>query len=1443
MNEQKNIACFVAELRAKGVGLSSKDDKIKFHAPQGIMTDEVINVIKKNKESILELLNLEKKTKKLVAGNRKEKFKLTDVQSAYLLGRKAVFQYGNTACHIYMEIEYTYPLYQQKVESIWNQLIRRHSMLRAIFEDSGYQKVLEEVPYYTLYTSRSENKGKTRNNMEQELGHKIYEIDKWPLYDIGCMTENDGKSILIISIDFMIADWASIWILIGEFEKLYKNPDVQLPELKYEFCDYIETEQRKKLLPQYYIDKKYWMDRMERLPGRPELPLISKKTDKVRFKRYKYTLPKKQWDSMIRTAKETGVTPSAAVMTAYAMAISKWSETKRFLLNLTMLNRQNYGKEIENIVGDFTAVTLLEVDFSNDMSFAEAIRKLQYRLFSDIDHQLFSGIDVLRELSKIRGNDAAMMPVVFTSGIGVVNMDTNGIIGRYNQRGISQTPQVFIDCQVLDQHGELSVNWDVREATLLPGVPEEMFHTFVEILNILSEGQEKWKSQEADKNLIENIKFEEIDTKGASKKLLYTDIIEKAETLPEKIAVISRTGVLTYRELIEKSWIVQNILKNKGCLPNMNVGIAMPKSHYQVMAVMGVLLNGAAYVPIDISQPEDRINRIIQKARIQHVVSIRSVSNHFPENVEVINIDKLNEKKAERAETMIEGQNEKPAYVIYTSGSTGDPKGVVISHLAALNTITHVNQMLCVGQDDSILGVSRLSFDLSVYDIFGLLSVGGTLIYPDENRITDPSHLYELMVRYSITLWNSVPAIGEMVMDYMENEGINGKLYIRKTLLSGDWIPLNLPDRIVKNCALGSEVISLGGATEAAIWSIYFPYRHLEADWNSIPYGKALPNQQVYVLDRKKQPCFIGVKGDIYISGMGLAIEYLNEPELTEKRFVTVNGVRMYDTGDKGRYIQDGNIEFLGREDTQVKINGYRIELGEIEANLEKINYVKRASVIDKKIGNEKKIVAFLEKSRDCIWNDEKFLDYIRKEIKNYLPVYLEPNYYIAVESTPLTPNGKIDRKKLNGIEITMSDNYEYPKEEQQDHMTPVYKVVENIWCELLQQNDIKRSTDLHLLGADSLLMAQAVGKIRKKLSEDEFGIDLPFDVLLKQTLNTPTLNEISIFIGSKLAEHTRYSQEIQKDLVISSQEDIKYGSIKFHKRGNEDQAIVIFHAGLGTIDEFSEFIRSICSRTISTVISVALNDVEAYCSLEPEYLFEKIAAEYTTQIAELRFKQVQLVGHCIGGMLAFEVAKNMVNKNISVTDLSLIDSIPRMYNIEDEIIIELMFLPVLNISYGDMLNCNFCSNQFLQYLSIAAEKHGGNIRETSKNNCWAGNLQDVADFINMLRKHDFDRRVSLYLEASNTAVSKELFESLFKVFKQSTLASSYSPVPYFGDLRLFKADKINEVIPENIENTIDFWNNNCLGNAEVIMIPGNHFTCIEDKFHADALADHIVLE
>ncbi len=335
-------------------------------------------------------------------------------------------------------------------------------------------------------------------------------------------------------------------------------------------------------------------------------------------------------------------------------------------------------------------------------------------------------------------------------------------------------------------------------------------------------------------------------------------------------------------------------------------------------------------MPVDIEQPEQRWNTIVANADIKAVLIHSDHGAISFEHVPVLPVDQIDEINNDS--TILRGTPGDLAYIIFTSGTTGVPKGVAITHKAAWNTIKDINQKFFVSSQDSVLGLSKLNFDLSVYDIFGLLSCGGTLVYPKLSRYMDPSHWAEIIQAYKITIWNSVPAFMQILTGYFT--GKNERLPLRLVLLSGDWIPVGMPADIRK-CADDVKVIGLGGATEASIWSIYHECDNDEIREVSIPYGRPLSNQGFSIYDAKGRPCPVYVKGELGIWGTGLADGYYNDHKLTGEKFVTAgeNG-RMYKTGDIGCYLPNGEIEFKGRNDNQIKLRGHRIELGEIQYTL-----------------------------------------------------------------------------------------------------------------------------------------------------------------------------------------------------------------------------------------------------------------------------------------------------------------------------------------------------------------------------------------------------------------------------------------------------------------------------------------------------------------------------
>jgi amino acid adenylation domain-containing protein len=404
------------------------------------------------------------------------------------------------------------------------------------------------------------------------------------------------------------------------------------------------------------------------------------------------------------------------------------------------------------------------------------------------------------------------------------------------------------------------------------------------------------------------------------------------------MAVIAASGTLTYQQLYRQSMHLGYLLRQAGAHPGQLIAIVIEKGWEQIVAVLGILFSGAAYLPIDPSLPDERLCYLLEHGQVQIVLTQSGVLDRivWPQHLQLFCIDALDMQQEDLSPLPVFQQPEDLAYVIYTSGSTGLPKGVMINHRGAVNTILDINQRFTISEADRVLALSALNFDLSVYDIFGLLAAGGTIVIPAEGAMRNPAVWLELLIQERVTLWNSVPALFQMLIEFTEADAdLLQRACLRLVLLSGDWIPVSLPDR-GRELLPTIDIISLGGATEASIWSILYPITVVDSAWKSIPYGRPMLNQRFAVLNEGLEPCPVWVPGTLYISGIGLAQGYWRDDVKTNASFFLHphTGERLYCTGDLGRYLPDGTIEFLGREDFQVKVQGHRIELGEIEETL-----------------------------------------------------------------------------------------------------------------------------------------------------------------------------------------------------------------------------------------------------------------------------------------------------------------------------------------------------------------------------------------------------------------------------------------------------------------------------------------------------------------------------
>lgn len=964
-----NVSDLVTEFNDLGVRLWAHDGRLRFRAPHGVLTDERRAVLTEHKAELLRHLDRGVSGADLVtdpaAGT--EPFPLTPVQSAYLLGRGTAYDYGGVACVSYLEVSYP-GVAPDRLESAWHTLVGRHDMLRAVVHPDGYQQVLAEVepyriPVTDLRSAADEVVTAELDARRDELTRRAADTARWPLFALR-ITRTDDTTILHLAIELIVVDAASLQSLLTELDDLLTGAG-PTAGTEVTFRDYVLAEQRLRTGGRYQADRDYWLGKLDDLPPAPALPVTPPQdaTADVRFERRHRWLTDEQLAGLRRAAGTRGVTVSGVLLAAYAEVIGRWSRHRRFTLNLPLFNRLPLHADINAVVGDFTSVSLLAVDLDERATFAERVDALSARLFDDLDHRLFSGLDVLGELSR-RAGAPVLMPVVFTSTVGlaaeVASRSTAGTI----RRGLTQTPQVWIDCQVTEHAGQVMLAWDVRDGVLPDGVADAAFAAYVELVEQLAADGAVWDSRTPiplpaeHRDRRERANATEIERVP---RLLHTPVFEQAAVHPDAPAVIAGDTVLSFGDLAARARAVADRLRAAGCEPGERVAVLMDKGPEQVVAVLAVLLAGGVYLPVD-PQPAARRDKILAGAGVR-LALVQSWLTDLPGSVSTVAVDEVpGAGVVDLAE--LGGDPAAPAYVIYTSGSTGEPKGVVISHQAAANTVDDINGRFAITRDDRVCAVAQLGFDLSVWDIFGVLGAGGCLVMPAHDRRGDPSHWAELVAGHGVTVWNSVPAQLQMVLDYLDSTG-RALPSLRLAMLSGDWIPLDLPDR-VRVGHPGLRVVSLGGATEAAIWSVWHPIGTVEPDWRSIPYGTPLENQTCHVLDDADQDCPEHVPGELYLGGIGLADGYLNDAERTAQRFVTHprTGARLYRTGDIARYLPHGTLEFLGREDNQVKVRGHRIELGEIEAALRTHPAVADGAVILDGHREHARLAAFAEPAR-----------------------------------------------------------------------------------------------------------------------------------------------------------------------------------------------------------------------------------------------------------------------------------------------------------------------------------------------------------------------------------------------------------------------------------------------------------------------------------------------
>jgi amino acid adenylation domain-containing protein len=1148
-----DLHLLLTTLSDNGVKLAINGTSLDVDAPKGVITPELRRSLAEHKAEIIQLLNTQLDRSTVLPTiiplpeSRYEPFPLTDMQYAFWVGRSGVLELGTVANHGYYEIEGR-DLDLERLNRALQVLIDRHDMLRAIVLPDGQQQVLKTVPPYQMqvFDLRAKGEKQVREALEEirdRLSHQVVPADQWPLFEF-CATQLDRNKVrLHVSYDLQVFDAWSLFRLFDEWAQLYTQAEIALPQLELSFRDYVLAEQALQNTELHARSQSYWLNRLDTLPPAPDLPLAKRPKDLKQHhtQRYEDRLNSTDWQQLKQRSAQVGLTPSGLLLAAFAEILAIWSQQPQFTINLALFNRLPLHPQVNHLLGDFTSVTLLAVDHSTSASFTDRAIRLQKQLWQDLEHRYFSGIRVVRELARKKGTAPSAMPIVFTSTLGFRSLGQETLtFSHFGERvyGISQASQAWMDVQVWEEKEELTFNWDVVEELFPHGLIDAMFEAYGRLLKQLATSESSWVGptcqllppvQEAQRNTINATDVLTLDT------LLQDLFVEQVSAHASNLAIITSQGTLTYQELFNRSNQIGHRLRRMGTVPNQLVAIVMEKGWEQIVAVMGILVSGAAYVPIDPNLPSERLRYLLENSETNIVLTQSQLVEKLvlPDVIQYLCVD-VDDFEQESVEPLTSVQTQDDlAYVIYTSGSTGKPKGVMITHRNVANVVVHTNQRFQVNAQDRILALTELHHDLSVYDIFGLLSAGGAIVLPNADSVKDPGHWAVLMERKQVTLWNSVPALMEMLVEHVEEQPITLPQSLRLTILGGDWLPVALPHRL-KTLVPTTQLLSIGGPTETTIWNIGYLIDQVDPTWTSIPYGLPMANSKYYIFNDTLEDCPVWVPGTLYCAGVQLAKGYWRDDERTQECFIRHprTGERLYCTGDRGRYWPDGTIEFLGRVDFQIKLRGHRIEAGEIEASLSQHPQVRSAIVVVSGEPPLDRLVACVIPNCQSKINPETLKQFLQQK----LPAHMVPSAFLELAAFPLSANGKIDRVRVAEQCRQALLNYDA----QIHSLGPTYaspdneleKTVTTIFQDVLQLPKISVNDNFFDIGGNSLLLAKVYRSLLNKLPEQAEAISL-IDLF-----HYPTVRTLAHHLNPEQSTHTSRQRTADREQKLSQGKD-----------------------------------------------------------------------------------------------------------------------------------------------------------------------------------------------------------------------------------------------------------------------------------------------------------------
>lgn len=1011
------------------------------------------------------------------------------------------------------------PVFRKALE----QLVARHESLRTTFasEDGQLFQVVADAQRFDLPVTDLSNLPPAEREAEArrlavEDARKPFDLTTGPLWRVRLLRMAAEEHMLVLTLHHIITDGWSVGVIYRDLAVLYEvtsnGKPIPLPELPIQYADYSLWQRDRLRSPAMQAQLAYWRQHLAGKLPTVQLPMCKTrpKTQTFRGAVHDFDLSADLVAGLEELSRTHGATLFMTLLAAFEILLHRYSGQEDLIVGTPVAGRNR--AEIEEITGFCVNSLVLRTDLSGDPPFAEFLHRIREMTLGAFTNQDVPFERLVEELRPPR--DPSRQPL-----FQIMFVFQNMVMTPPPFQGLTLTPEpihtgtamfdLMLTLELAPQglHAWFEYNTDLFELdsiermkghyqTVLEGLIANPGQRLSE-LPLLTDAERRqmlveWNVTKAD---------------FPRDKCIHHLFEAQVERTPQAVAVICQGQQLTYLELNILSNQLAHHLRGLGVGPGMFVGICLERSLEMIIGVLGIVKAGGAYVPLDPAYPKDRLAFMLEDTRTPILLTQQTLLDRMPPiQGQVLCLDTIWDQLAGQTKDnpVSGGTANDLAYIIYTSGSTGRPKGVVLRHNPVVNLIDWVNQTFQVGPGDRLLFVTSLNFDLSVYDVFGTLGAGGTIRVATREELKDAERLLKIMCEEPITFWDSAPPTLQQLAPFFagaREAARNSPL--RLVFLSGDWIPVPLPDA-VRGTFRKAEVISLGGATEAAIWSNFYRIGVVDPKWPSIPYGIPIQNARYHILDQRLNPVPVGVPAELHIGGLCLADGYLNRAELTAEKFIRdpftdEPGARLYKTGDLARYFPDGNIEFLGRMDHQVKIRGFRIELGEIETVLGQHPGVVNSVVLAlKDESGDRYLVGYVIPNP----NQPPTPDELRSFLLAKLPDYMVPLYYVSLFAFPLSPNGKIDRKALPAPDrggMGRKDNYVAPR-------NPTEETLAGIWAEVLGVKQVGIHDDFFALGGHSLKATQIVSRIRQQCQ-----VDLPLPALFK----APTIEGLGQSVDS----------------------------------------------------------------------------------------------------------------------------------------------------------------------------------------------------------------------------------------------------------------------------------------------------------------------------------------